>query len=288
MSPRSPRAASRRALALSVLLAGPLAACGDHDASASDVFTWSRTVAPGDWVRVRNLNGNVRVAGASGGSVRITGTRRYRGRRPQPVRFQAAEGGGGVVVCALWGRSGGRCTADDYSSGKTGGSFLDRLLFRRGEVAVDFVVALPPGVRLDASTVNGRVTVADAASEVRARSVNGSITVDVRGGPVSAETVNGSVLAQVADLAPGAGLSLGSVNGSVTAMVPPGLGGDLDLKTTNGRVVTDLPVAARHVDRRSLRGVLGAGGHPFSLQTVNGSVRLERAGGAAAAAPGTM
>ncbi len=291
MSPRAHLAAPRLAVAVASLL---LAACDHGDASrVDDAFTWSQSVPAGSWVRLRNVNGSVRVARAEGGSVRVTGTRRYQGRRPETVRFLTAEEGGGTVICAVWGRSGGRCAADGYAGGRQGGgSLLEKLFFRRSSVAVDFVVALPPGVRLDASTVNGRVTVADAVGEVRARTVNGSITVDARGGPVDASTVNGSVLARVADLAPGAGLKLGSVNGSVTAMVPPTMDGDLDLSTTNGRVVTDLPVSTQHVDRRSLRGILGAGGHPLSLQTVNGSVRLEGVGGAATAAPaapgGTM
>ena len=107
--------------------------------------------------------------------------------------------------------------------------------------------------------------------------MNGSVTVDARGGPVSAETVNGSVLARVLDLAPGAEVALESVNGSVTAMVPLTLDAELDLRTTNGRVVNDLPDAAAQSDRRSFRGTLGAGGRRVSLRTVNGSVRLERA-----------
>lgn len=281
MAPTARSVAPRLAAAL---LLAPLAACG-HDDAAADSFAWSQAVPAGGWVRVRNLNGSVRVARASGPTVRISATKRYKGRRPETVRFLTAADGGGAVVCAVWGSSGGRCSANGYSGGKQGGrSFLRDLLFRRSSVAVDFVVALPPGVRLDASTVNGKLTIADAAGEVKARNVNGSIVIDARGGPVDASTVNGSVLARVADLAPGAGLKLGSVNGSVTAMVPPSIDGDLDLQTTNGRVVSELPVPGQQASRRAIRGTLGAGGRSVSLHTVNGSVRLERAPAAGATA----
>jgi hypothetical protein len=273
MAPSARSVAPRLAAAL---LLAPLAACG-HDDAASDTFAWSQPVSPGGWVRVRNLNGSVRVARGAGPSVRISATKRYKGKRPEAVRFMTATDGGGATVCAVWGSS-GRCSASGYSGGKQGGrSFLRDLLFRRSSVAVDFLVALPPGVRLDASTVNGKLTIADAAGEVKARSVNGSIVLDARGGPVDASTVNGSVLARVADLAPGAGVKLGSVNGSVTAMVPPSMDGDLDLQTTNGRVSSELPVPGQQASRRALRGTLGAGGRSLSLHTVNGSVRLERA-----------
>ena len=272
----APTARSLAPRLVAALLLAPLAACG-HDDGAADSFAWSQPVAPGGWVRVRNLNGSVRVARAAGPAVRISATKRYKGGRPETVRFMTATDGSGAVVCAVWGSSGGRCSANDYSGGKQGGrAFLRDLLFRRSSVAVDFVVALPPGVRLDASTVNGKLTIADAAGEVKARNVNGSIVVDARGGPVDASTVNGSVLARVADLAPGAGLKLGSVNGSVTAMVPPSMDGDLDLQTTNGRVVSEIPVPGQQASRRAIRGTLGAGGRSVSLHTVNGSVRLER------------
>jgi hypothetical protein len=279
MAPRAGTSALRRTAALTLLLA---AACHHDEPRGSDAFTWTQPVAPGAWVRVRNLNGSIRVARASGPQVRISATKRYKGGRPEAVRFVTANTPSGVVVCAVWGGSGGRCTEREYTSGRRNASWLQQLFLRRAGVSVDFVVALPAGVRLDVSNVNGRVTVAEAAGEVRAKTVNGSVTIDARGGPVRAETVNGSVLARVADLAPGAGVSLESVNGSVTALVPPTFDGDVDLHTTNGRVVASVPVAGRQSDRRTLRGTLGAGGRRLSLQTVNGSVRLEPATGAAA------
>ena len=280
------RRLARPRLTAAALLVLPLAAC-EHGAREPDTFAWSQSVPAGQWVRIRNLNGSVRVARAPGGEVHVSATKRYKGGRPERVRFAREIEGGGVLVCALWG-DGGRCDADSYRGGSSGGgNLLEKLFRRRQGVAVDFVVALPAGVKLDASTVNGRVTVADASGEVRARTVNGPVTVDASGGPVSAETVNGSVLARVDQLAPGAGVSLETVNGSVTAMLPPSMDGELDLRTTNGSVASDFPLSVQRVDRRRIHGTLGAGGRQLSFKTVNGSVKLERAGGAVAAGQGS-
>src|SRR5687767_7062663 len=95
----------RRAAAALLLL--PLAAC-EHGAREPDTFSWSRSVPAGEWIRIRNLNGSVRVARAPGSEVHVSATKRYKGGRPERVRFATELEGGGVLVCALWG-NGGRC-----------------------------------------------------------------------------------------------------------------------------------------------------------------------------------
>ncbi|MGZ8467960.1 MAG: DUF4097 family beta strand repeat-containing protein [Gemmatirosa sp.] len=266
-------------LTLAAVAALPLAACGHGghdggDARSEHAFRWSGTVPQGGWVRIRDLNGSVRVARASGSEVVITASRRYRGNRPQEVRFVATPDAEGVTACAIWGE--GTCTAERYESHVSAGSLFDRLFNRRSGVSVDYVVAIPAGVRVDAHTTNGGVIVADATSEVVARTTNGSVTIGSTGGRVSGRTVNGSVRARVDGLPAGASLELKSVNGSVTALLPANVDADVALETTNGRVKTDFPIAAREGDRRHLRGTLGAGGQRVSLETVNGSVMLAR------------
>jgi DUF4097 and DUF4098 domain-containing protein YvlB len=142
---------------------------------------------------------------------------------------------------------------------------------------MELTVAVPAGVRVQAKTVNGSVTVADVAGEVDARATNGDVTVGASVGPVHARSVNGSVLASVGDLAPGAPVSLRSTNGSVTAMLPATLAAALDLSTTNGRVSSDFPLAPTTPRARRLHGVIGGGGRAVELTTVNGNVRLEQA-----------
>lgn len=266
----------RLALALAVLAVVPLAACGsDHGSSRSEqAFRWTGTVPQGGWVRIRDLNGSVRVARAPGNEVVITASRRYRGRHPQEVRLVATPDDEGVTACAIWGD--GACTAERYQSTSRGGGWFERLFRKRASVSIDYVVALPAGVRVDARTTNGGVIVADATSEVVARTVNGSVTIGTAGGRVSGRTVNGSVRARVDGLPAGAAVELATVNGSVTALLPPNVDADVALQTVNGRVKSDFPIALREGSRRSLRGTLGAGGRRVSLETVNGSVTLAR------------
>lgn len=266
----------RSALALAALAVVPLAGCGHDDGAprTEPAFRWSGTVPQGGWVRIRDLNGSVRVARAPGSQVVITASRRFRGRRPQEVRLVATPDDDGVTACAIWGS--GACTAERYQSTSRGGGWFERLFRRHASVSVDYLVALPAGVRVDARTTNGGVTIADATSEVIARTTNGSVTIGTSAGRVSGRTVNGSVRARVDGLPPGASVELATVNGSVTALLPPNVDADVALETVNGRVKSDFPIALRDGNRRSLRGTLGAGGRRVSLETVNGSVTLGR------------
>lgn len=254
-----------------------VAVAGCHGHSTPDTFTWSGRVAPGGWLRLRNLNGPVLVARADDGVVRIRAVKRYRGGRPEAVRFAVNPEGNDVVACALWGASGGSCTGERYSSGRRHGLRVwRRLVHRERSVQVEFVVAVPAGVRVDASTVNGRVTVADVPGEVRAATTNGSVLVAALGGPVHARTVNGSVRVRIDSLAATSALDAETVNGSVTALAPASLDGDIDLSTVNGSARSDFAFAAGRASGKQLRARIGAGGPRLRLHAVNGSVRLLR------------
>jgi hypothetical protein len=253
--------------------------CTGHP-TAPDVFTWSGRVPPGGWLRLRNLNGVVMVAQSPDDVVRVRATKRYRGRRPQPVRFEVNPEGDATVVCALWGERGGRCTSERYQAGSSAASWWRRTLFGEGQVNVEFVVAVPAGVRVDARTVNGRVTVADVVGEVRVSTTNGAVVLAAQGGPVHVRSVNGSIRLHVGELAPGAELEAETVNGSVTALAPASLAGDVELATVNGSARTDFALANGTASGKQVRGAIGGGGPTLRLRTVNGSVRLLRVGSA--------
>lgn len=254
--------------AMAALVAMLVVGCGGP--REPDTYSWRGQVGPGSQVQVRNVNGAVRVGRATGSEVVVRATKSYRGRRAEPVRLVTERRGDDLRICAAYGRSAESC--DDRSGPNLG--FVERLLRNYSRTQMEIVVALPAGARLDASTVNGSVTVADGG-DVSASTTNGSVTVAASGGPVRARSVNGSIVASVGSLAPGAEVTLTSVNGSVSAMVPRTLNAAVDLGTTNGRLASDFPLGALTARTHRVHAVLGAGGTPVVLRTVNGSVRLE-------------
>jgi hypothetical protein len=261
--------------AAAALLAAPLAAAPSAlgaQESRSAPFSWTGAAASGSWLRLRNVNGSVRVEGTSGGEVEVRATKRWRRGNPEDVQIRVTRYGPGdanVLVCAIWRDA--ECDENGYRSNND----------RRGrgndnDVSVEFVVRVPRGVNVAPGTVNGSVTVADVAGEVRASAVNGAVEASSLGGPVSASTVNGDVdvrMSRVSDQ----DLTFNTVNGSVTVALPERLDAEIELRTVNGSLRTDYPLTiSGRVNPRRIDATVGRGGPRLRFSTVNGSVTLRK------------
>ena len=252
-----------------------LANLGDADRNWVDAYSWSGVVSGDGTVWIRNLNGAIMVERAEGDSVMVTAQKSWMHGDPESVQIVAVPSDGAVTICALWNPATSECGPGGvyHMKGGKGG---------HGDVAVRFVVRLPQGVRLDASTVNGSVTASGTEGSLELQTVNGSVTVDDAIGSVVASTVNGSVNAAVLDLASAAELDLKTVNGSIRASVPAEINAQLEASTVNGKVQSELPLQiVGRINPRSIRATLGRGGMPLKLQTVNGSVTIVPVGATA-------
>lgn len=266
-----------RFLALAALAAAPQTVAAQARGSQRDAFALSERVPPGQWVRVRNLNGDLRVRGSMSDKVEITATKTWRRGDPKDVRIETRKSAdGSILVCAFW-TDNGRCSETSYESrGESRGGDGWRS-GRDNDVAVNFEIRVPRGVKVGVWGVNGGVSVDGASSEVRAGTVNGSVDAVSTGGPVQASTVNGSVHATMGRLDGDQDLSFSTVNGSVVAEFLGDVDADIELSTVNGRFQTDWPVTLTgRIDPRRLRATLGKGGRRIRLTTVNGNVELRK------------
>lgn len=159
---------------------------------------------------------------------------------------------------------------------------------------VAYTVTVPKSAKLDLDTVNGRVEVSGAQSDIALKTTSGSIHVaDTRGplraettngrvrlenvsGPIVAETTNGSVDCGIAPGAPLSEITLGSVNGSVRLRVPADARFELEARTVNGSVACSLPLAkVASQSRKRLEASIGDSGPRVQLSTTNGSIRID-------------
>lgn len=236
-----------------------------------NAFTWSGRIPSGHWIRVRNLTGDIDVTSSTSDRVEVTATKRWRRSDPQSVRFEVRKSGPNdedVLICAIW-NDRTECGEDGYRSHHV----------RDNDVSVQFRIAVPRGVKIGVSTVNGGVGVEGATSEVAAKAVNGDVAAASSGGPVNASTVNGSVTARMGRFVNDEDLDFSTVNGSVVVEFTGDLDADIELRTVNGSFHTDYPVTlSGRLDPRHLRARLGRGGPHIRLETVNGSVDLRRRG----------
>jgi hypothetical protein len=260
---------------LGAALVAPAALSAQGRQTERDAFTLSERVPAGQWIRVRNVNGEMRVRGSNGDKVEITATKTWRRGDPRDVRIETKKSSdGSILVCAIWTEN-TVCTEDRYSSHSDDRrSWNDR---DRNDVAVEFDIRVPKGVKVGVWSVNGAVNVDGVTNEVRAGTVNGSVDAISTGGPVQASTVNGGIRATMGRLDGDQDLTFSTVNGSVVAEFTGDIDADIDLSTVNGRFQTDWPVTiSGRIDPRHLRATLGKGGRRIKLSTVNGNVELRK------------
>jgi DUF4097 and DUF4098 domain-containing protein YvlB len=265
MALRSPAAFAALVLALAP------AVLGAQDRQSERAFTLNERVPAGQWLRVRNVIGEVNVRPASGDRVEIVATKSWRRGDPSMVRIESRKSAdGSILVCAFWTEN-ATCDESGYRSRGEGRSN------RNNDVAVEFEVRLPKGVNVGAWSVNGEVSVEGATGEVNAGSVNGSVEATSSGGPVQANSVNGTVHARMGRIGNTEDLNFSSVNGNVIAEFEQDIDAQIELSTVNGRFQTDWPVTITgRVDPRHLRATIGKGGRRIRLSTVNGNVELRK------------
>lgn len=260
-----------RIIALTLLVAAP-ASLVAQNRQTDRSWTLSERVPAGQWIRVRNMNGDLRVRSASGDKVELVATKHWRRGDPKDVRIETKRSAdGSILVCAFW-TADATCSETSYQSNSRGG-----WRSRDSDVAVDFEIRVPKGVKVGVWGVNGDVSVEGASAEVRAGTVNGSVDAASMGGPVQASTVNGSVHATMGPFEGDQDLTYSTVNGSVIAEFSGEVNADIDLSTVNGRFQTDWPVTmSGRIDPRHLRATLGKGGRRIKMSTVNGNVELRK------------
>lgn len=261
---------------LGIALLAPAALSAQGRQTERDAFTLSERVPQGQWIRVRNINGEMRVRASTSDKIEVTATKTWRRGDPKDVTIETKKASdGSILVCAIWVNANTVCTEDRYSTHNDDrGRWNGR---DHNDVAVDFDIRVPKGVKVGVWSVNGAVSVDGVSSEVRAGTVNGSVDAVSTGGPVQASTVNGSVRATMGRLDGDQDLSFSTVNGSVVAEFTGDIDADIELSTVNGRFQTDWPVTITgRIDPRHLRATLGKGGRRIRLSTVNGNVELRK------------
>ena len=256
------------------------AACGRRAHESQDAFRWEEEILPGSTIHVRTRSGRIDVVPSDGRSARVAGSTHWVGRQ-DPIRFAWSRSGGDVYVCAMW-TARGDC--NEHNDGLRGSddSWLDMFsLFkhRSTNALASLRVSLPPGVKVDARTVNGSISMNGATNGITARTLNGTIEIERSAGPVEAKGVNGSIEVALDSLAPEDRVDIENVNGSATAVLPPSLEGDVQLSTVNGRVRSDFPISGDEEPRRNkLAGQIGKSSREVRLRTVNGNVSLLKQG----------
>ncbi len=238
-------------------------------ALAAEDFRWQGRVAQGGAVEIKGVNGGITATGTSGGPVEVTAVKRGKRSDPAEVKVEVVEHAGGVTICAVY--PSGHGSANLCAPGEGG-----RMSVHDNDVAVEFQVKVPAGVRFVGKTVNGSIAANGIAADAEVSTVNGRVEVDAAG-VTRANTVNGGLTARLGRADWKGTLRLATVNGTIDVALPQDASVEVTASTVNGQIETEFPLTVTgRVSHRRLHGTIGSGGRTLELQTVNGGIRLRK------------
>ncbi len=234
---------------LAVLIAAP--------AYASVTQEFHRTVplsADGS-VSLDNINGDVEITGWSKNEVQIDAVKTAPDQqRLDAMRIEISNSANSVDI------------KTKYPEGRT----------NNNPGSVHYTLHVPQNARIDKiNLVNGNLSVQKLSGEITANLVNGKLRASDLVGTADLATVNGSVDANYSSLNNVKEIKLGSVNGSVSLLLPQSPNADVSASVVNGSISTDFPLTVKgHFVGKSISGTLGSGGVKIELNNVNGSIHI--------------
>ncbi len=300
-------ALSLGALAAAALSVGSLGA--QVVGRSESTWTLRERLSSGDRLRLVSPNGAITIAEGGGSDVEIRAEKRAdRGARIEDIGFVVRKTARGLTVCAVYDDE-DECDAEDGQSRRRNRRNRDGWNSPRAS----FIVRIPAGVLVKATTGNGDVSITGAGSEVIAHTGNGRVLVSGTGGSVQAHTGNGRITVEDArgpvEATTGNGdvrvaTSIGPVtatsgngdidvtmdrieraeamkfhtgSGRITVALPSGYNADLEASSGNGTISSDLPVRIEgRLSPRRMRGTIGSGGDLMELSTGNGDIEIRK------------
>lgn len=148
-----------------------------------------------------------------------------------------------------------------------------------GKSEVQYTLTVPRNAVLnEIETVNGSVSIANAANSTKASSVNGQVRAINLRGAADLSTVNGTVEADFDQLQKGSRISLNTVNGQANLTIPSDANATVKADTVNGSIANDfsLPVRKGQYVGKDLYGRIGSGDVQIRLNSVNGALTVKR------------
>lgn len=237
---------------------------------AAQDYRFTKEMAAGSRLVIDNINGDVSATQGTGRTAEIVVTKSVTRGDGNLVKAVLEEDNGVIRVCTIYlNRNPGRKTC----SGDYNDSWRRR---ERLNVEMTYVVRVPVGVRLDAETVNGSVSVIGLDAPVRAETVNGGVEFEGTAATALA-TVNGQIRGVFTRASWEGTLRIETVNGKIDLAFPAGLNAEVSGETVNGGINTEFPITIEGKwGPKSFRGIIGSGGRSLKVETVNGGITLRK------------
>ncbi len=157
--------------------------------------------------------------------------------------------------------------------------------FRSGEgrynnpAIVEYSLTVPRKATLESiELVNGALDIEGVEGNVKASSINGPVTARGLMGEARLTTVNGPLQVTFTQLDEAKPISLGSVNGNLTVVIPSNANASVRASTVHGSISNDFGIQVKHGEYvgHNLDAQIGNGGPRVKLTNVNGAISITR------------
>ena len=158
--------------------------------------------------------------------------------------------------------------------------------FRGGEgrydnpATVEYTLTVPRKAMLESiEMVNGSIDIDGVEGNIKASSINGRVNARGLLAEARLSTINGPLNATFSQLEESKPISLNSVNGNLTLIIPSNANASIHAGTVHGDISTDFGLKVTHGEYvgHSMDGQIGTGGPKIKLANVNGAIRVSHA-----------
>lgn len=254
-------------LSLAVLLTAASSAMMQQNEMLRDEFHQTYPFSAQGRVSLSNINGAVRVATWDRNEVRVDAVKSaYRRERLDEAKVVVRADPNAIYI------------ETDYPNRTQ--TFTDGEGRFNNPATVEYTLTVPRTARIDSiELINGDLDIDGMTGDVKASSINGRVTARELSGDVRLSTINGKLEAVFSRLSEMKAISLGSVNGPVSLILPSDANAEIKAGTVHGGISNDFGLPVRRGDYvgRDLAGQLGQGGARIKLGNVNGSISIKHA-----------
>jgi DUF4097 and DUF4098 domain-containing protein YvlB len=243
------------------------ACCGETGEEFREEFHQTYPLSPTGHVSLENINGGVQIKVWDQASVQVDAIKKaYRKERLAEAKIEVNATQENIRI------------KTEYPT--------DNLNFRGDErrwenpASVEYTLTVPRKAVLESiEMVNGSIDIDGVEGNVKATSINGRLNARGLLGEARLSTINGSLNATFTQLDESKPISLGSVNGNLTLIIPSNSNASIRAGTVHGPISSDFGLKVKHGEYvgHSVDGQIGTGGPRIKLDNVNGGIRIGHA-----------
>ena len=228
-------------------------------------FHQTYALSPTGRVSLENINGGVQIKVWDRASVQVDAIKKaYRRDRLNEARIEVNATEENIRIKTEYPDRDQNFRSDRYDNPAT----------------VEYTLTVPRKAVLESiEMVNGSIDIDGVEGNVKASSINGRLAANGLMGEARLSTINGPLQATFTQLDESKPISLNSVNGNLTLIVPSNANASIRASTVHGGISSDFGLKVKHGEYvgHSLDGQIGTGGPHIKLGSVNGAIKITHA-----------